>query len=234
MTDLPNKEIQTEENTVSLSPSSEKEDASSEDVIVLERYHHQEEHKHIKSVSASGKIKYRKKKHHKRKHSGKPKSKHSRLKKFFIGLLIFFLIAVIALFTAYQITRYLGRKELLGANKNASIQTIDNAESEENGQVVYYKGEKYIYNEDLISIVFMGVDQSELGADVAGKAGQADAIYIFTYDTRTDKCCLIPVSRETMTDVRLYSVSGAEMELEKMQLCLAYAYACPMPSSNAR
>ena len=72
MTDLPNKEIQTEENTVSLSPSSEKEDASSEDVIVLERYHHQEEHKHIKSVSASGKIKYRKKKHHKRKHSGKP------------------------------------------------------------------------------------------------------------------------------------------------------------------
>jgi anionic cell wall polymer biosynthesis LytR-Cps2A-Psr (LCP) family protein len=27
-----------------------------------------------------------------------------------------------------------------------------------------------------------------------------------------------------MTDVRLYSASGAEMELEKMQLCLAYAY----------
>ena len=211
MTNLQNNENNTD-NVQLEDLSTESMNESPEENITLEEIHHHGHKKPIKSVSASGKIKYQKDK------------KHKILKRVLIGVLIFLLVAVIAVFAAYQISKHLGKKELLAGNKNASIHQINDADSKDDGQTVTYKGEKYRYNENLVSIVFMGVDKSELGSDVVGSAGQADAVYIFTYDTESNQCNLIPVSRETMTEVRVRSVSGSDMKLEKMQLCLAYAY----------
>lgn len=237
MTNLQNKKNNTDsENIDVLSSSVESTEDSVTEDITLEEIHQHNNNKQIKSVSASGKIRYQKrKKHHYKKHGRHRKHHHGNhhkskntkrkiLKRILIGILIFLIVAVMAIFAAYQISKYLGKKELLDKNKNASINTIDGADSDDNGQTVYYKGEKYRYNENLISIVFMGIDKSELDSEMIGKSGQADAIYIFTYDTENEKCSLIPVSRETMTDVRLYSAAGKEMGLETMQLCLAYAY----------
>jgi anionic cell wall polymer biosynthesis LytR-Cps2A-Psr (LCP) family protein len=237
VTKLPINDIENSESTNEKFESSNSEEKNipaknnAEESITLEEIH--TSHKHIKSVSASGKIRYDTKNHHRHHHS-KSKRKHSHgsskkskgrtLKRILIGILIFLLIAVIGLFAAYNISRYLGKKALLKNISNASIDTIDGAESDDDGWIIYYKGHKYRFNDNLISIVFMGIDKSDLDSQLIGTSGQADAIYIFTYDTETEKCSLIPVSRETMTDVRLYSASGAEMELEKMQLCLAYAY----------
>lgn len=213
MTNLQNNENNTTNDDVQLEDlSTESMNDSPDENITLEEIHHHSHKKPIKSVSASGKIKYQKDK------------KHKILKRVLIGILIFLLVAAIAVFAAYQISKHFGKKELLKGNKNASIHQINDADSKDDGQTVTYKGEKYRYNENLISIVFMGVDKSELGSDVVGTSGQADAVYIFTYDTESGQCNLIPVSRETMTEVRVRSVSGTDMKLEKMQLCLAYAY----------
>lgn len=183
------------------------------------------------SVSASGRIRYKKGKQHKHRHNSHRHHKQSRkkmilkiLKKVLIGLLIALLVIILGLSIAYQVIYHQGKNAFLNDNENASISTIEQAESDDDGQTVTYKDEKYKYNENIVSIVFLGVDKSELGTDNSGRSGQADAVYIFTYDIETGKCCIIPVSRETMTDVAIYSPSGELMGYDNMQLCLAYAY----------
>jgi anionic cell wall polymer biosynthesis LytR-Cps2A-Psr (LCP) family protein len=248
MTNLPNN---SEDNSIT---------NTDEEIITLEKVSHHGEHKHIRSVSASGKIRYSKKSKHIKKHkkhssgskhdhrhnskhehhsehgsehdnkhthsSSKPKSKKKKIIKIvLISLISFILITVISAVTVFEVKKHNGKKELLNnGSKEVIIEAPKDTIIEDDGQVVYHKGSKYKYNEDLITIVFMGIDKSELGAESNGQAGQSDAIYILAYDTKKDDYCIIPVSRETMADVRLYSAEGAEMGLEKMQICLAYAY----------
>lgn len=197
-----------------------------EEIITLEEIHKTRSDRVIRSVSSSGKIKYRKKKH--KKHGHHKESRKSRIlktiKKVLIGLLIALLVIILGLFITYQVIYHQGKNAFLNDNGNVSINTISQAESDDDGMTVTYKGEKYKYNDNIVSIVFLGVDKSELGTDNTGKSGQADAIYIFTYDIETGKCCLIPVSRETMTDVAIYTPDEELMGYDNMQLCLAYAY----------
>lgn len=223
-------------------------DSKPEDEIFLEEIHrHHHHHRRQMRVSASGRITYKENKHnskssnHKSDHKSSHDSKHTRshssnrrhsakskkkitTKKVLLGILIFLLVAVIGLVSAYFITKKLGKNEFLNKHKKANINTVDNADSSDNGHTVVYKGHTYKYNENLVSIVFLGIDKSELDSEMVGTSGQSDAIYIFTYDTDTKKCSFIPVSREIMTDVQLFSASGKALGFEKMQLCLAYAY----------
>ena len=58
---------------------------------------------------------------------------------------------------------------------------------------------------------FLGVDKEafEEGGTVGdGKAGQADALFLLVLDTKTGKSRLIAISRDTMTDVNVYSDLG--------------------------
>lgn len=74
---------------------------------------------------------------------------------------------------------------------------------------------------------FLGVDKEafEEGGTVGdGKAGQADALFLLVLDTKTGKSRLIAISRDTMTDVNVYSDLGNFIGTEKLQLCLAYTY----------
>jgi anionic cell wall polymer biosynthesis LytR-Cps2A-Psr (LCP) family protein len=189
--------------------------------ITLKRvhsHHHRDYTKKVSRVSASGEIKYKKvkRKHHRKKMSKK--------KKILLGIPLFLLSIILITVGVLFTMNYLGKREFLKRNKTASIRTYKDTYSYNDGRVVYYNGKKYVYNENMASIVFLGIDRSELGTEEIGNAGQADAIYIFSYDTETGKCYVIPVSRETMTDVRLYSVSGQALGIEKLQICLAYGY----------
>lgn len=210
MTQLPNNPDFEKQNTQETNPES----------ITLERIHthHKDYTKKVRRVSSSGEIKYKKIKH--KKH----RKKMSRKKKILLGIIIFLLSIILVSAATFFIMRYLGKQEFLKKNNEVSIRTYKDTYSYDDGHVVYYNGKKYVYNENMVSIVFLGIDRSELGTTEIGNAGQADAIYIFSYDTETGKCYIIPVSRDTMTDVRLYSVSGQELGIEKMQLCLAYGY----------
>lgn len=186
--------------------------------IVLEEIEQDNNDNRTLFVSANGKTRYRKRK-------GRAKKPNiRRVKKILLIILVCILVIGFIAFAAYSYLSYKGKKELLDQNKDVVINTIDNAATDNNGHTVVYNGDTYRFNEDLISIVILGVDKSELDAEEYGKAGQADAIYIFTYDTKSGKSTLIPVSRETMTEVKLYSTSGEDMGMETMQLCLSYAY----------
>lgn len=109
-----------------------------------------------------------------------------------------------------------------------SAPVIDNmpVQTNEDGKVVFYNGKTYRFNENITSILCMGIDKEELALenDVIGTAGQADADFLVALDTATGKTTVINLSRDTMVDVNLYSESGQFLQTDQMQLCLSYAY----------
>ena len=119
-----------------------------------------------------------------------------------------------------------GRAAMLehGGSLDTPNSLVDNVKDE--GRLVTYKGEDYLYNEDVVSLLLLGVDKSYINTNAShGKNGQADSLFVATLDTRTGAVKIIPLSREIMADVNLYDADGAYLGVEKLQLCLAYAYA---------
>lgn len=90
---------------------------------------------------------------------------------------------------------------------------------------ISYNGKKYELNKNIVSVLVMGVDRDDVNENLgSGSNGHADVIFVATIDTKTKKACIIPISRETITDVNLYTTDGAFAGTQREQLCLAYAY----------
>ena len=149
-----------------------------------------------------------------------------------VAAVLVIILAIVALFQGFRMR---GKEALF---RNVAVETEILPEEKqsgddrakiacEQGKEVTYQGEKYVYNEELVSILFLGVDKEafEEGGTVGdGKAGQADALFLLVLDTKTGKSRLIAISRDTMTDVNVYSDLGNFIGTEKLQLCLAYTY----------
>lgn len=137
-------------------------------------------------------------------------------------LLALLLIAIIAFFAL----RYAGIVRLTDyENLDMTAPVIENAQVSvtNKGHTVTYNGKEYAFNEDMTSILCIGVDRYELGVD-SGTGGQADAIYMIALDTVTGKTKIIAIPRDIVTDIGIYSPQGEYLRTEKQQLCLAYAY----------
>ena len=102
------------------------------------------------------------------------------------------------------------------------IQTADDSVTYDEGRTVKYNGHTYKLNENMISVVIMGYDRTEIDS-VNGQNGQADAVMVMALDTQTGKATAIGVPRDSMVDVSKM-VGGAYAGQDKMQLCLAFAY----------
>lgn len=119
---------------------------------------------------------------------------------------------------------YRGSQEML--NNTNIISAPENVIVQNGGQFVVYNGVTYEYNKNMTSILCIGVDKEsfESVSDIKGENGQADVIILVAMDTSTGETKLINVSRDTMTDVAVYSASGYYVETVKEQICLSYAY----------
>lgn len=165
--------------------------------------------------------------HHKHKRF-KRKKKLTGKQKFLRGLIItvvILLILLIALFIAFCVIRYKGEYSLHDYN-NIEIDAPDNLDVtlSDDGKTVEYDGKTYVFNTNITNILFIGVDQDELGTASFGMAGQADAVYLMAYDTSDGNCTLISISRDTIVDVDIYSSNGKYMGTKAEQLCLSFAY----------
>lgn len=153
------------------------------------------------------------------------KKKKSLGFKIFIGILLFILCIVLGILMTFAIMRYRGRLALMN-DQNLNITSIEEAETKDNGKTVLYNGETYTFNPYITSILFMGVDKEEMELEdnIIGTGGQADAIYLLTYNTVNGKLKILSFSRDTMADINTYTVSGKYAGVDNAQLCLAYAY----------
>lgn len=156
-------------------------------------------------------------------YKSKPRRKKKRLKKVLISIGCVFLSLILLVVGPFTYLFIKGSSELLDGNY--SITAPQGVETQNDGEFVVYNGKTYQYNKNVTNILFMGVDKRELQkTEVQGTGGQADVIVLLAVDTKTGKISMINISRDTMTDVTVYSANGGYVGSEKQQLCLSYAY----------
>lgn len=153
--------------------------------------------------------------------------KKSKWKRVLLWVLLFLLALILIVAIAGVITFHVmyqkGKTSL--SNEVISVTAPEGVELENDGAQVYYNGEKYRFNRNIVTFLLMGTDKESIyEQEGAGYNGQADAIYLLAADTVTGEVDLITLSRDSMTDVSIYSAEGAFVRDEQMQLCLAYAY----------
>lgn len=150
------------------------------------------------------------------------------------GILLLCSFMVLMVFAALGVYHFLRISGAAAVIEN--ISTIDNhmESSEEVNEEVYdpdliwHDGKAYRYNEDLITILCMGVDQRskviEQKLDVSGESGQADAIFLLVIDQVQNEIKIIGISRDTMTDIKTFDYKGNYLGESVNHLGLAYAF----------
>lgn len=151
--------------------------------------------------------------------------KSQKIKK--IALIVFLLLLMSILL--FLVLELLGKKAMLGGKNSQGELTAPEMEGlllENGGNVVFYKGEKYLYNKDITSILCMGVDKERMqeNSDLIGQSGQADVLMLAILDTKKGTVNLWNISRDSMTEVDIFNVDGEFVRTEVMQACLAFAY----------
>ncbi len=166
-----------------------------------------------------------------------------------VGCLI--LVCVVLLgFCLYMVIRGVGKMSLhRHADKVASAEltenlnrlatsdtetemTMVNSEMEENQTVeleegqIFYNGEIWKYNEDILTFLCMGVDARTGVTDekVPGKGGQADAILLIVADPHKESIQILNINRDSMVDIEIYDTDGGYAGTQKSQIALQYAY----------
>ena len=166
--------------------------------------------------------------HRHRSESSKKRRKKRKRKKLFKKVLITLGIVLLSLAvitaSAIFVLYHSGKNEM--KTNNAKIETPKDVQSVGDGQYIYYNGEKYRYKNDIINMLFIGVDENN-GKGASGEIGdngQSDVIALGAIDSKSNKVTLINVPRDIMTDVKVYSTAGGYSGTEKMQIALSYAY----------
>ena len=160
--------------------------------------------------------------------AGKRRKQH-RVLRFFAGVLCVLILIAGAAAGSVWYLREQGRKALLEQRPEETITAPEDAEISADGSYVTYHGKHYMRNENIVSILIMGVDRNIDGDEdtenlVAGEQGQADTILVAALDTQTGSLKVLNISRDSMVDVDTYNVDGEFAGVEEMQICLAYAY----------
>ena len=142
-------------------------------------------------------------------------------KKITIIVISIILALILLLLSAFWIVTAIGKHQFHRDDTNISADSIE----VEDESTITYNEQKYVLNKNIVSVLVMGIDRDNVNQNLgSGNNGQADVIFVATVDTKTKKACIIPISRETMVDVNLYTSNGVYVGLQKEQLCLAYAY----------
>ncbi len=97
--------------------------------------------------------------------------------------------------------------------------TVDDAYQD--ADEVFYKGQTYVYNKDLINILCIGVDKSN---NTDHRDRQADALYLLSLDTDKKLLNVLAISRNTLADIDVYDIDNEFLATEKAQICLSYVY----------
>jgi LCP family protein required for cell wall assembly len=221
--------------------SKEEMDKASEGYVFLtpyrEKVHHHHHHHSGSSAESKGlegadlvdPTKLPPRKH--RSHSGDEKKRHHRRRKpLWLRILIIagivLLAAAVALAGTYLVMREIGRRNLHDYDDIVIVTPTEEKGEEimnvvDSGRTIVYEDDSYHFNENIVSIVVIGVDH-----DIENNAVQSmgDSVNIVALDTETGRISVVAVSRDTMTDVNLYSDEGAYIDTERLQLAYAYSF----------
>lgn len=143
------------------------------------------------------------------------------------GVLIIMCGTVLA---GYQILKNSGQKSLKNQAVSTTPELASTDENEGYGDpdLVWHNGKAYRYNEDITSILCMGIDQQSdeiLKVEgISGESGQADSIFLFVMNPDDKKMKIIGISRDTMTEIPTFDYKGNPLGESVNHLGLAYSF----------
>lgn len=134
------------------------------------------------------------------------------------------LITLLSVMTVRMVGRAGLQKRAEKEMAMASKEEVTAKEAEEG--IVYYEGEKYRYNDKILTFLFMGIDNEDSfeGSEQMGRAGQSDCNFLAVMDVKNKTMKLIGISRDTMTDIAIYDENGEYMRTVQEHLAIQYAY----------
>lgn len=134
-------------------------------------------------------------------------------------------VLVIAAATAGAfLLRHGGAQETAaGAGEKTGDQTTGNETTEAD---LVWNGTAYNYNDHLSNYLFLGIDNREKAETRTGQAnaGQADALYLLSWDRMTDDITVITIPRDTMTQIEVFGPGGESLGMTEDHISLSYAY----------
>jgi LCP family protein required for cell wall assembly len=145
------------------------------------------------------------------------KRKKNRNKKIAWILAVIFICVII----------FVGGLAYISVRKEKNLSTdssVSGFTSSTSRNTVTYQDKQYTYNDHLSNFVFMGVDNRETSGTKAGMAdaGQADAIFLMSWDRVEHSIKIISIPRDTMTEIELFSVTGKSLGKVTDHINLAY------------
>lgn len=130
--------------------------------------------------------------------------------------------------------RMVGKASLSTAAASAEIIELGEKAEEPETNGILYKDRKYVLNEDLITVLVMGIDketvvevggqswEEEEGSEYAG--GQADALFLLLINPHDKNVYVISINRNSMTEVDVFDEEGNYQGIFTKQIALQHGY----------
>ncbi|MDO5541624.1 MAG: LCP family protein [Eubacteriales bacterium] len=112
------------------------------------------------------------------------------------------------------------------AQENRHVTAGNSIDMKSGYRNITYNGKEYQYNSLITTILYAGIDSEGKMETNAGytQAARADSISLAVLDKKHKKMTVIALSRDTMTEVRRYSMSGKDRGMYVTHLGYAYTY----------
>ena len=91
---------------------------------------------------------------------------------------------------------------------------------------ITYQGKEYQYNSLITTVLYAGIDSKgkmESSGQYSNKA-RADSVSLVILDKKSRKMSILALNRDTMTEVRRYTLSGSDLGMYTTHLGYAYSY----------
>ncbi len=168
----------------------------------------------------------------------KKRKQKNKVLQFVVGFVICIAILVTMGVVTFAIVSHMGSQRLRQQATSTTpiltevfiegVETSETAKEEavlKEGQI-YYNGQKYQYNEDIMTFVVMGIDYmgtvEELLDETMG--GQSDLIMLGVLNPHKKTIELIAINRNTMTQIHRYATDGTYVDTVDAQITLQHAY----------
>ena len=157
-----------------------------------------------------------------------------------IGIL---LITVAYIYKKWQRADYL-TTDMFQANEGSAIlvervNELDEAPKKSDtgryqGDTITYNGQKYRYNDNLINILVMGIDDYRLGLDNTSDINpyQADTIIVGTVDAVKKTVSFLSVPRDTVTDIKVLDINDQTASKRKGPIAIQHSFGSQGDKTN--
>lgn len=158
--------------------------------------------------------------HHTSRHRHRESKRRDVLKKqIFAGLAVVLIFLGVAGIWIYQTQKIQKSRDVRAGSGMAE----DAGSSYRN---ITYKGKEYQYNSLITTVLYAGVDSEGKMQEYAryAAAPNADSMALLVLDKKHGKISVIQLSRDTMTEVRRYTMNGTDRGTYLTHLGYAYTY----------